>query len=167
MGTAERMQAAAARKTVLRTAAIRIIHLTIVGCLLLVGGCGSSARDVVTEIQQLGGGVSLDEKGRVTFVNLSGTKVRDEQLAILARLPHLRKVWLHAAPIGDAGLAHLRELEHLEQVVLSQTKVTDRGLDVLKERKTLREVYLSETAVTEQGAQALSDALEGRAQIIL
>ena len=57
----------------------------------------------------------------------------DAQMAHLARLTHLRVLWLQETKVTDAGLAHLAGLTQLKCLFLEHTKVTDAGVKKLQQ----------------------------------
>ena len=59
--------------------------------------------------------------------------VLDEDLAMCAKLPHLRKVEAWGSAVTDAGLRHWEELTQLEALYLVDTSVTDAGVAKLKQ----------------------------------
>src|SRR4051794_31691111 len=85
-------------------------------------------------LQKLGGSVIRDEKRAgqpVVEVQLFHRAVTDADLKELAKLKHLRVLYLSGNKVTDAGLAELANLEQLQVLSLSDNKVTDAGLKVL------------------------------------
>jgi hypothetical protein len=60
------------------------------------------------------------------------TRVTDEELAHIARLTELQRLWLDGTRVTDAGLVHLAGLPQLQVLSLSQTRVTGAGVAKLK-----------------------------------
>lgn len=90
---------------------------------------------------------------QVTWLDLSGTDVEDEELAALTEMVHLTRLELDRTAVSDDGLVHLKHLGNLETLNLYGTKVTDDGLELLLEIPKLRTVYLWQTEVTAEGAE--------------
>ena len=88
-------------------------------------------------------------------LDLSTTKIGDEQLASVAGLSNLATLNLSQTAITDAGLDHLAHLEKLTSLNLYGTKITDAGLAKLAPLKQLRQIYLAGTGATATGVAAL------------
>lgn len=113
-----------------------------------------------------------------------GTRVTDEGLAVVHRLPRLHSLWLERTQITSAGLRdhvgkvagmkrlyltdtriddegarHLKDLTGLLELNLDGTQLTDAGLVHLHGMKELAAVRLQRTKVTRDGARALAAAL--------
>ncbi|MFM7108585.1 MAG: hypothetical protein ACKOZU_08315, partial [Planctomycetaceae bacterium] len=84
--------------------------------------------------------------------------VDDAALAVLEKLPALRRLYLHElAGVGDEGLARLaaaRDLEVLD--IWSLPRMTDATAAVIAGLPNLREVSIRETGVTEQSLAAIA-----------
>ena len=65
-------------------------------------------------------------------VDFYETKVTDTDLAILARVPELKQLWLSRTQVTDAGLVHLAGLPELDLLYLSETQVSDQGVSQLE-----------------------------------
>ena len=96
---------------------------------------------------------------QITWVNLKGRSLEDDDLRHLATLPHITRLHLENTPVGDAGLVHLSNLQYLEYLNLYGTQVTDAGLDHLTGLTNLKNLYLWQSAVTPEGAEKLKAAL--------
>jgi mono/diheme cytochrome c family protein len=96
---------------------------------------------------------------QITWLNLAGASVTDDQLKHVAALKHLTRLHLEKTAVTDAGLAHVTGLSHLEYINLYKTQVSDAGLAHLKGLKELRNVYLWQSQVSEDGATALEGDL--------
>ena len=93
----------------------------------------------------------LRELPRLQRVQLAGTKITDDALALLEPLSGIEGVGLRDTAITDAGLAHLSKLTAVTGLVLSGTKITDAGLVHLQTMSRLTKLNVSNTAVTEAG----------------
>jgi hypothetical protein len=134
--------------------------LAIAGCTQSPGGADEAA--AVALIQKLGGKVEYEgerAERRVVKVYLHQTRVSDDDLAVLEKLPKLRNLFLGKTKIGDAGLSHLEHADELQTLSLNSTAVTDAGLKSLSELKNLKTINLQETRVTAAGAAQLRKSL--------
>jgi internalin A len=95
-------------------------------------------------VKKLGGSVVRSSKlpgNPVTTVYLSGKKVTDADLKVLA------------------GLKHLDKMQNLMQLHLYQTNVSDEGLKELAGLKSLWVLSVGKTKVTQAGAEKLKKEL--------
>lgn len=67
----------------------------------------------------------------VVGVSLSDTRVRDDDLALLAGLPRLRHLWLDNTAISDRSLLYIRWLPHLEELSIRGCRISKVGVDKL------------------------------------
>lgn len=88
---------------------------------------------------------------RVVLVDLRDTKVTDDDLKLLDKLPCLENLDLTNTRITGAGLVHLRGLKNLRVLGLWKTQVDDAGLEHLKGLTKLWSLVLDETKVTDAG----------------
>jgi hypothetical protein len=102
----------------------------------------------------------------IWHLDLSRTKVTDQDLAHIANLPNLRKLELNNTGVTDTGLAHLQGLKTLESLNLYGTSVTDAGLRSLEPLSNLKQVHLFMTSATEAGAGALREKIPGLETIL-
>ncbi len=77
--------------------------------------------------------------------------VGDEALAVVERLPGLKRLYLHElASVGDDGLRHLSAAHELEILdIWSLPLMTDAAVDVIAGLTNLKELSIRETSVTE------------------
>ena len=109
----------------------------------------------VTEPRELGGLARLDPHALYSL-DLHRVEVRAAQLAAVARLAGLRRVFLSGTPsIGDAALPHVGRLWALKSLALDRTAVSDGGLAALRGLGALQELDLAHTAVAGDGLAAL------------
>ena len=96
-------------------------------------------------INALGGKAQTDPTrpgNPVLKVVLTGDKITDKHLDLLAGFEELQELDLSGAQVTNAGLAKLRGLSRLENLDLSRTPVTDEGLTHLRTLGTLRVLNL-------------------------
>ncbi len=98
---------------------------------------------------------------QIVWVELGRSKVTDEGLATIAKMPNLERLHLENTAVTDAGMDQLAGLAHLEYLNLYATKVTDAGVMKLSGIKSLKKIFLWQTAVTKDGAKKLEAAIPG------
>jgi len=84
--------------------------------------------------------------------------VGDPALAVLAKLPRLKRLYLHelASP-GDEGLRQLAAAKNLEVLdIWSLPKMTDASIDVIAALPNLKELSIRETGVTEASVEKIA-----------
>ncbi|MCU0781202.1 MAG: hypothetical protein MUF04_08895 [Akkermansiaceae bacterium] len=92
-------------------------------------------------------------------LDLTGTRVTDQGLAVLAAAKKLRVVRLGETAVTDAVMETLCALPALESVNLYATKVTDAGVARLATLGNLRRLYLWQAAVQPETTAALKEKL--------
>jgi hypothetical protein len=93
---------------------------------------------------------------RVVAVRLKGTKVSDDDLRALARLPALENLDLSDTAVSGAGLAHHKGLMGVRVMGLRNTRVGDAGLEHLKGMTRMWDLALGGTRVTDAGLAHLA-----------
>ena len=97
----------------------------------------------------------------VTYIDVTGTKITDNDLQHLSGLTNLQTLCLGNTQVTDAGLQHLSGLTHLRCLYLEETQVTDAGLRHLSGLTNLQELYVDNTQVTDAAADELRSQLPG------
>jgi len=92
-------------------------------------------------------------------IDLSGTKLKDDDLQHLARIHHIRELDLSNTHISDAGVRYLRKLESLQKLDLSGTRVTDRGIAQLNTIPTLALLQMARIQVSDAALERLDAEL--------
>jgi hypothetical protein len=92
-----------------------------------------------------------DFLARVTQVFLAKSEVTDDDLRILARLPHLNHLELQDTKVSDNGIKYLAALTKLETLHLNCTACTDTGLMSLASLTRIKRLSLSQTQITDTG----------------
>jgi len=84
--------------------------------------------------------------------------VGDPALAVLAKLPRLKRLYLHElASVGDEGLRQLAAAKELEVLdIWSLPKMTDASIAVIAALPNLKELSIRETGVTEASAEKIA-----------
>ena len=108
----------------------------IVGCDTPKSGTGNTGGGDQWLISQAGeAGVKKDNRGRITYLDLSNKAIANADLVAIAKHMQLRELYLAKTGVGDEGLAHLRTLTQLRIISLADTQITDAGLEHLKDVK--------------------------------
>jgi hypothetical protein len=93
---------------------------------------------------------------QIVAVNLTRTRVHDDDLWILGDLPYVEHLYIHETQITDAGLSQIARLvPQLKWLGLGKTLVTDDGLAALKELRRLENLHLWQTAIGDKGMKHL------------
>lgn len=95
------------------------------------------------------GRLTAEEAAALTVLDLSGAKVSDADLALLAALPALETLNLRGTEVTDAGLIELRALPNLSALDLRATHVSGAGLPRLPADRLLA-LHLTDTQVKGQ-----------------
>ena len=98
---------------------------------------------------------------QITWLDLAGTRVGNEGMAVVARMPNLTRLSLQRTAVGDEGLRRLAGLRNLEYLNLFGSQVGDAGLGQLAGLRALKTVYLWQTRVSAEGVARLEAALPG------
>lgn len=117
----------------------------------VVDATKASKTEILRLIAKLGGSVSKIpwiESENHWEINLSNTKVTDQELQIIAPFDGLAHLDLSNTNITDKGIAHLINHPSLSDVILSRTKVTNRSLTYLSSLKLLNRLYVEQTAIS-------------------
>ncbi|HVX13111.1 MAG TPA: hypothetical protein VHC22_18145 [Pirellulales bacterium] len=84
-------------------------------------------------------------------VNLGRSKVSDDDLQCLEKLPGLKFLWLQDTHVGNDGIAHLKSCLHIQELYLANTKVTDDGLASIAGLRKMKFLSLSGCHITDAG----------------
>ncbi|NQU21293.1 MAG: hypothetical protein HQ567_08425 [Candidatus Nealsonbacteria bacterium] len=111
----------------------------------------AAQRPAVEILRRLGADVQINRNGHVTLVHLERRQITDDDLACLAELPNLARLYLADTRTTDAGLKYIRGLSQLRRLSLHGTPLTDAGLAQLAGLSTLEVLDLHHTRVTDAG----------------
>ncbi|MCL4207587.1 MAG: hypothetical protein KJ000_34310 [Pirellulaceae bacterium] len=89
----------------------------------------------------------LADSRNLACLNLSGTDVTDDAMALVGGYAQLRSLDLEDTCVSDVGLARLAGLQNLTRLNLTGTVVTDDALRFLSENQGLALLYLGRTQV--------------------
>ena len=87
---------------------------------------------------------NLDE---ITFLNLSFTSVKDNDMSAVGKARHLTSLELRATSITDSGLKRISGLGGIELLDLAETGVTDESLISLRTLQSIAVLELDQTDV--------------------
>jgi serine/threonine protein kinase len=108
----------------------------------------------------------IDRCQELAELALADTTITDGGLAYLKNCRALYKLWLHGARVTDDGLVHLKDLPRLYFIHLGGTGITGVGLEHLSGCKDLGSVSLQGTPLTDAGVARLQ-RLQGLAHVNL
>lgn len=94
---------------------------------------------------------------QLVWLNLSHTRITDQQLGAVSKLSNLRVLYLNNTGITDAGLAKLSSLTKLRWLSLVGTRVTDESVATFVKLEKLTDLFLFQTALTDGGFQQLKE----------
>src|SRR5579864_6795255 len=112
---------------------------------------GEQDAAVVEQVRKLGGQAEVS-----IAVDLSNTKINDDDLKSLVGSTSLRSLRLDDTRITDAGLANLQSLPKLHELHLRGTLITDAGLASLRNMPQLEVLDLCGTRITDAGLANLA-----------
>lgn len=84
----------------------------------------------------------LKARDQITWLELKGVGLEDEQLAIISDLHHLTRLRLQHNDITDQGVQQLQGLNRLESLNLVNTSVTEKSIEQVESFPSLRSLYL-------------------------
>jgi uncharacterized membrane protein len=98
---------------------------------------------------------------QLVSLKLSGTKVGDEGVKMLAGFDGLIRLHLDHTGVSDAGLGALKMLGHLKYLNLTYTSITEKGLLSLQGMPALKSVWLYQTRIEKSHWANLQQQLKG------
>lgn len=102
--------------------------------------------------------IDLENEGlkELEDLNLAGTEMSNEGVAILSAIEGLKLLNLSYTMIDDDGLKHIPRNRSLEVLSLSGTRITDRSIDNLMYLSDLKVLSLENTEVTDDSLETLA-----------
>ncbi|MEX2232811.1 MAG: c-type cytochrome domain-containing protein [Cyclobacteriaceae bacterium] len=97
---------------------------------------------------------------QLVWLNLSQTRISDQQLAEISKLTNLRVLYLNNTGITDSGLSQLEQLSNLRLLSLVGTGITDESIPTFLKLKTLTNLFLYQSSVTDSGIKRIMEGLE-------
>jgi uncharacterized membrane protein len=96
-----------------------------------------------------------DIEKQILWLNLSETRITDQQLEGISRLRNLRVLYLNNTKVSDAGLSKLSVLTELRLLSLVGTAATDQSIGTFQNITKLRNLYVYRTQISSEGIQKL------------
>ena len=87
-------------------------------------------------------------KKQLIWLKLSNSAIADTNLAAIAGLPFITRLFLDKTGVTDKGLQQLKNCLQLQYLNLVGTKVTTKGLTQLAGLKNLQQLYLYQTSIS-------------------
>jgi hypothetical protein len=97
------------------------------------------------------GWLADDLFGRIVFVDLTLSAVKDDDLILLRGCPDVETLDLDHTSLGDGGVSRLKSLARLQSLSLNATAVTDAGVKELAGLQSLQQLDLEDTRVGDDG----------------
>lgn len=99
----------------------------------------------------------LESATNLQEVSISSNVLTDACMETLCRLPALRSLLIHDAPlITDQGIAQLQIRENLRELYLDGTQLSDDGICSFTHLTLIRSLSLDRTLVTDEGVSQLA-----------
>lgn len=87
---------------------------------------------------------------RVESVDLTYKLIKNEDLALIRKIPGLKELRLQGCPITNDGLAQLRGIEKLERLTISNTTLTGEALRHVAAIPSLKSLDIRNTPITDE-----------------
>jgi membrane-associated protease RseP (regulator of RpoE activity) len=113
----------------------------------------------IVALGELGAQMQVEE-GRILVVNLSGEKIDDSALKLLANASRLQSLVLAQTKVTGQGLAALKNLAALRELVVQDTPLVDRDVPHLAQLKGVQLYRLHGTEISGMGRQRLKVLLD-------
>ncbi len=91
----------------------------------------------------------------VVSCRLEYNRRKDLDLAPIADMPHLRRLYLNASDVDDEDARYIGRLQNLERLSLWDTRITDAGLPDIARCAQLQVLDLHSTCITDRGLASL------------
>lgn len=103
--------------------------------------------------------ITMLAPGALFSVDLSESKVKDWELANLAKLTELKELDLSETGVTSQALSYLKGLDQLEKLWLDGTGVDDACVSELKQFSKLKKLSIKGTHLTEDGIKKLKEEM--------
>jgi hypothetical protein len=82
--------------------------------------------------------------------------LHDEDLSVLARVPHVERLWLYGLPLTDKAFAQMRQLRSLRELELVSLPITGEGFADLQTGPPIESVFVFDCPLTDSGFRELT-----------
>jgi membrane-associated protease RseP (regulator of RpoE activity) len=113
----------------------------------------------IVALGELGAQMQIEE-GRILVVNLTGEKIDDSAVKLLASAVKLQTIVLAQTKVTGEGLAALKNLPALRELIVQDTPLVDRDVPHLAELKSVQLYRLHGTEISGMGRQRLKVLLD-------
>lgn len=93
---------------------------------------------------------------KVSHIELKNTKITNDSLKNLAKMPSLNQLIISNNDISDDGIKSLTPLKNLNQLDLADTKITSKCVPYIKSFPKLRVLSLNKTNITETAIREIA-----------
>jgi Leucine rich repeat/Leucine Rich repeat len=121
--------------------------------LLFVLKRAAAADDPIALLRKLGGNETITVWGGV---HLDSDQAKNDDLAIIKKLPVIGTLTLRRCQITDAGLVHLKDMADLQYLRLDSLPITDEGLVHLEGLRKLTDLEVNCAQVSGAGLKRLT-----------
>ena len=118
---------------------------------MIPGEPGLSPEESAAMFRQAGGTLRPDADGTIVEIDLSFSRITDDQIAAISLFPEVRELDLTGTELHDDAMQSLIGLNRLQSLKLKGTKITSDGLSVLSQITTLILLDASSTNVSDDG----------------
>lgn len=132
-----------------------MLRTCLVVVLLAMARIPAQATELPANLVALGAKAEFDGSGAMRRLDLSRSRVTDQDLAQVARLTELEALDLRLTSVGDSGVLLLRSLVRLRTLNLFRTAITDAGLSIVSDMPMLETLLVGGTKVTDLGMKQL------------
>lgn len=103
----------------------------------------------------------------IQSLDLSGSAVKDADLAEIVHFNRLNEIDLSDTQITDSGVENIAKIHSLKKIWLDNSKVTDSALKALTALQELQKVSFVGTEVTEQGIEQVKAEFPSKCEIVM
>ena len=127
---------------------------------------GAGVEAETAEPAWLGTLVGKKRYHRVVSVLLRSRSATDKDIAPIANLPHLRKLYLNYSGVTDEGAKYIGRVTTLQRLSLWRTRITDNALQHLAQCSQLKVLDIHSNCITDRGLTSL-ESLQNLRQLTL
>jgi Leucine-rich repeat (LRR) protein len=94
----------------------------------------------------------LKVKDNILWLNVSGTKVSDNDIETISQFTNLERLRLDANPLTDKGIGKLTGLNRLQSLNVNETNITNDCIGLFGKLVSLKRVYAVKTGIRKEDA---------------